>query len=258
MYAVPLTLLALIRFLFVKETDEEETHRGENVTIKSIFDTAKSNKYIWLLGIAALCPQLVMAMSAGTYYFTWVVGDISRYSVMQAAGMVTMVVMFVFPALMKRFSGMKLVEAGAAIGIVGYLINFFAGSNMPLLIAGFLLSGISAMPTSYMRTPIIMQICDYNESKGLPRMEGTMGSIVNFLCKLGSGVGSFLLGIFLSFGRYDGSLAVQPDSAIFMIRILYSLIPIVMMVITILTAVAFRPLDRMQKKELEAKVERKL
>lgn len=251
MYAIPLMLLGLIRFLFVKESDSGDTRSREKVTLKSIVNTAKSNKYIWLLGIAALCPQLVMAMSAGTYYFTWVVGDISQYAVMQAAGMATMVVMLAFPALMKRFSGMKLVEAGAAIGIVGYLINFFAGTSMPLLIAGFLLSGISAMPTAYMRTPIIMQICDYNESKGLPRMEGTMGSIVNFLCKLGSGVGSFLLGIILSAGKYDGSLAVQPDSAVFMIRILYSLIPIIMMVITIWAAVAFRPLDRMQKKKLE-------
>lgn len=118
---------------------------------------------------------------------------------------------------------------------------------MPLLIVGFLLSGIATMPTSYMRSPIIMPICDYNESKGQPRMEGTMSSAVNFLCKVGSGVGSFLLGVLLSMGGYDGSLAMQSDSALFMIWLLYSLIPIIFMAIMIWTAVAFGPLDRMQK-----------
>lgn len=44
--------------------------------------------------------------------------------------------MLVFPALMKKFSGMQLVGMGAAVGIVGYIINFFAGSNMVLLVIG--------------------------------------------------------------------------------------------------------------------------
>lgn len=247
MYAVPLALLGMLRFLFVKETEMEDKKSEEKVSLKNILTVIRGNKYVWLLGIAALCPQLILAMSAPTYYFTYIVGDIKVYSTIQAAGMLTMIIMFVFPALMKRYSGMQLVGAGAVIGIVGYVINFFAGSNVPFLIVGFLLSGISAMPTSYMRSPIIMQISDYNESKGQPRMEATMSSVVNFLCKLGSAFGSFLLGILLSMGGYDGKMPVQSDSAVFMIRLLYSLIPVIFMVITIWTAVAFRPLDKMQK-----------
>lgn len=249
MYAVPLIALGILRFLFVKEEKIEEGKKEEKVSLKNVLQVVKGNRYAWLLGIAALCPQLVMGMSAATYYFTWNVGDITVYSTIQAAGMLTMVVMFIFPVLMKRFSGMQLTGAASAIGIVGYMINFIAGNSKPLLIAGFLLSGIAAMPLSYMRSPIVMQISDYNESKGLPRMEGTISSIVNFLCKIGSAVGSFLLGVFLSAGGYDGSLAAQSDKTLFMIRALYSLVPIVFMVVVILAAVAFRPLDKMSARK---------
>lgn len=253
MYAIPLVLLGILRFIFVKEDKIETSEKAEKVTLKDIFTVMKSNKYVWLFGIASLCPQLVRGMSAASYYFTWIVGDIKVYSMIQAAGMVTMVVMFFFPALMKRFSGMQLVGAGALVGIAGYLINFIAGSSIPLLIIGFLLSGIASMPTSYMASPIIMQISDYNESKGQPRMEATMASVVNFLNKIGGAVGSFILGVCLTAGGYDGKLAAQSESAALVIRLLYGLIPIVFMIFMVLTAVAFRPLDKIQKKTVEQK-----
>lgn len=245
-YAIPLTILGILRFLVVKEDHVEEMKKDneERVTLKSIVEVLKSNKYVWLLGIVVACPQVIMGMSAGTYYFASVVGDIKQYSVIQAFSMVSLLFMVVFPTLMKKFSAMQLVGAGAVIGGVGYAINFFAGANMGILIAGFLLSGISALPTSYMRAPIMMQIADYNARRNMPRMEATMGSVANFLCKIGQAVGSLLLGVLLSAGGYDGSAAVQSDSAVLMIRLSYSLIPIIFMVIMVVCVIAFRPLDK--------------
>lgn len=46
--------------------------------------------------------------------------------------------------------------------------------------------------------------------------------------KVGSGIGSAVLGILIGMAGYDGNLTVQPGSAITMIRLLYSLIPAVM------------------------------
>ena len=125
---------------------------------------------------------------------------------------------------------------------------------MILIALGLLLGNIVALPTSYMKSPIIMQISDYNEHNGQPRMEGTMSAIVNFLNKIGSAFGSFLLGIMLSLGGYDGSLQVQSKEALNMIRILFSIIPAIFMVIVFVCTVAFRPLDQFSK-EKEEKVE---
>ena len=66
----------------------------------------------------------------------------------------------------------------------------------------------------------------------------------NFLNKIGSALGSYLLGIMLSLGMYDGTLTAQPESALHMIRLLFSLIPGVFMLIVFICSVAYRPLDK--------------
>ena len=250
MYAIPLVFLGLLRFLFVKEeNDAGGQGKEERVSIKDIFHVITSNKYVWFMGVACMVPQLVTSLSAATYYFTWVVGDISQYSAIQVVGMATLIIIVLFPTLMKKFSAMQLIGASAFIAVVGYIICFFAGANIVLLAIGGFLSGMVALPTSYMKSPIIMQISDYNEYYGKPRMEATMAAVANFLNKIGSAFGSFLLGIMLSLGGYDGSLQVQPESAISMIRILFSVIPAIFMVIVIICAFAFRPLDKFTKEK---------
>lgn len=250
MYAIPLALLGLLRFLFVKEaSDVNEESQEEKVGMKDILHVITSNKYIWLMALACMVPQLVTSLSAGTYYFTWVIGDISKFSATQVLSIFSLVVIIFFPTLMKKFSAMQLIGAFAVIGFVGYGICFFAGTNIVLLMLGLFMGNLITLPTSYMKSPIIMQISDYNEHNGKPRMEATMAAVANFLNKIGSAFGSFLLGMMLTLGGYDGSLQVQPDGALTMIKILFSIVPAIFMIVVALCAVGFRPLDRFSKEK---------
>lgn len=250
MYAIPLVLLGLLRFLFVKEeNDVNELHEDEKVGVKDILHVITSNKYVWLMGLACMVPQLVTSLSAGTYYFTWIVGDISKFSTIQMVSMAALIAIVLFPTLMKKFSAMQLIGASAIIAMVGYIGCFFAGTNMVLLALGLLLGNVVSLPTSYMKAPIIMQISDYNEHNGQPRMEATMAAVANFLHKIGSAFGSFLLGIMLSAGGYDGTLQVQPEGALTMIKVLFSIVPAIFMVIVFVCTVAFRPLDNFSKEQ---------
>ncbi|WP_050640263.1 MULTISPECIES: MFS transporter [Clostridia] len=249
-YTIPLLALGLIRFFIVKEDKEVETEdiqssTGEDkVSVKEIFILLRKNKYLWLCGIALMIPKMLGAMSAGTYYFQRVVGNLGAYSILQIFSVVILVVMVFFPMLIRRFSGMYVIGMAAVIGIVGYVLNFFAGKNMALLILGSVLCGISTLPGSYLKSPIIMSIAEYNTMHGMKRMEATMASVLNFLEKLGNAFALFMMGILLSAASYDGTAAVQPDSAILMIRLCYSLIPAAMTVIVIFCCIAFNPLDK--------------
>lgn len=250
MYAIPLLLLGLLRFLFVKEdSDVNKESKEERVGIKDILHVVTSNKYIWLMGLACMVPQLLSSLSATSYYFTWIVGDITLMSSMQMLAIFSLVIIAFFPTLMKKFSAMQLIGTFAAIGFVGYIICFFAGTNIVLLVVGGFLGGLITLPTSYMKSPIIMQISDYNEHKGQPRMEATMAAVANFLNKIGGAFGSFLLGIMLDLGGYDGKLQVQPEGALTMIRLLVSIIPAIFMIMVVLSAVAFRPLDKFSREK---------
>ena len=253
MYAFPLALLGILRFFFVKETpfpgQDETASQKENVEkvrFKDIMVMLKSNKYVWLLAFAVMIPQLIQGMAVGTYYFGSVVGDMSKYGLIQMCSIVMLLFMFFFPTLMKKHSVMSLTMYVSVIAIFGYVLLFFAYKNIILLIIGTIISALATLPGSYMRPPIIMQISEYNVTKSLPKMEASISAVCNFFVKIGGAMGSFLMGLLLQAGGYVGTAVEQTDKAIMSIRYAYSFIPAALMIIPIICCILFRPLDRMK------------
>ena len=68
---------------------------------------------------------------------------------------------------------------------------------------------------------------DYGEWKNGVRVEGVISSVMGFSQKVGSGVGSAILGFLMGMSGYISSEAatVQPDSALNMIRFLFNGLP---------------------------------
>ena len=62
----------------------------------------------------------------------------------------------------------------------------------------------------------------------MQRMEGTLGCVTGLATKIGSALGAGLLGILLSCAGYIGDMAQIPESAIWMIRLLFSIIPMLL------------------------------
>lgn len=89
-----------------------------------------------------------------------------------------------------------------------------------------------------------MQVGEYNTVIGMKKMEATMSAVINFMEKLGNAFASLLIGALLSAANYDGTAATQPDSALMMIRLAYSLIPAAFTVIVILCVIGFKPMYR--------------
>lgn len=146
---------------------------------------------------------------------------------------------------------MQVVGMAACLGIVGYVINFFAGSNVPVLILTSILCGMSVLPATYLKSVLILQVGEYNTVIGMKKMEATMSAILHFMEKLGNAFASMLIGTLLSAAHYDGAAAVQPDSAIMMIRLAYSLIPAAFTAIVVLCVVGFKPMYRTIKEAQE-------
>ena len=113
---------------------------------------------------------------------------------------------------------------------IGCVINWFAYDNFPVLLIGGFFTGIGMVPVAMMNGLLVIECADYNEWKGLPRLEGTLGVIPGLATQVGSAFGAFLLGIFLQMGKFTTSIdsmnIQQPDSAILMLRLLMSFIPL--------------------------------
>jgi Na+/melibiose symporter-like transporter len=235
-YAIPLVAIGMLRFIFVKEIYNVDAPGAstEKIKLKDILNVLKSNHYIWIEAGVMFLAQVYAGMNVGVYYFTWIVGDIGKYGAIQGLTVIMLVFLVLFPKMMKKFSVPNLITMGAVSGIIGCLLNFFAGSNMAMLGAALLFIGFASLPTSYLLNIMIVDCASYNEWKGLPRLDGTMSTINHFGSKVGNGIGTALLGFLLGAAGYDGVLSVQSESAMIMIRNLYSTIPAVIFVVMII------------------------
>lgn len=234
MFAVPLSAIGILRMIFVKEKYDVDvtTEKGEKLKIKDVVTVVKTDKYILLITVMTFIFNFVCNMGVNVYYFTYVVGNVGLMGVTYIAQMVAIPLAFIFPKLISKFSTIKLMFVGFLVSAVGYLINFFAGSNMVLLMVGAVLTGTGTIPASMLISLVIIECVDFNEWKGIPRMEGTMSSINSFGSKVGAALGAGALGIILSLVGYTGNAENMPGGAITMIRLLYSLIPMVLYAIT--------------------------
>lgn len=242
-YMIPLTVLGALRFIFVKENPEIDAGQiRDKVGLKDIWAMMRKNGYAWLYLLIMFFFQTVQSISVLSYYFKYIVGDVSLTGTLSIMSFIIMPIMFLFPTLMKKLTPAQIIGLGSVISCLGYVINFFAKDNMVMLIVGSIVTAFAMLPISYLGNMIQMDLCTYNQHLGLPRMDASISAIFNgFGTQLGQGFGGWVLGVALTAAGYISSegdtVVAQPASAILMIRLLYSIIPLVLM--AMLAAVAF-------------------
>lgn len=250
LYAVPLCIIALGRFVFVKENPAIDAGtQHTKVTVKDFWAVFTKNKYVWVYAGMIILFNTVTNMSAQVYYFTYIVGNTDLLGILSIMGILLLPVMLFMPLLLKKFSVSQVIMGGTVLAMAGYAINFVAGANtIMLMIAGILMACMN-LPLSYLCVVLLMDLFNYNEYKGLPRLEGTTNQLAHGVSsQLGQGLGGFLLGIFLDLSGFisstDGAAVTQPGSAITMVRMLYSVIPIVLLAVLLVCVFFLSKLDK--------------
>lgn len=256
MLAVPLTLLGIIRMLTIKEQyNNDAKAEGEKLKLSDVFTLVKTNEYVVRLSLARFIANTVGSMGVTVYFWTYIVGNVSLMGVTSVTSIILLPLAFVLPLLRRKLGLGRLVICGFCVSIVGYIIMFFFGGNLPAVVAATFLTIGGTVPFSMLFNIFLIDCADYNEWQGNPRMEGTLGSLTGFANKMGGAFGGFFLGIMLSLAGYDGTLQVQGDGAILMIRLLASVIPALFYLVIILIMKTYK-LDKelpKMKEEIEAR-----
>ena len=95
---------------------------------------------------------------------------------------------------------------------------------------------------------VIASCSEYTWLTKHKRVAGTMYSCTSLGVKLGGGLGTAITGWLLAFSHYDKALAVQPESCINMLKLMYLVIPFV------LDAIITFILSRMKVEEANDKI----
>ena len=243
---VPASLIGLVRFFVCKEDPNVEAGtKQEPIRLREIAMLFRKNKYVWLYALIMLSYNVVTNLACGSYYFTHIVGDLDKLGILSVFGIILLPLMLTFPTIMKKIGSMgKMICYFSGIGVLGYVIVFFSGANVWGVYAGYLLGTLATLPIAYYGILFVMNICNYNEMLGMQRMEASSSILANFSSKLGAALGAYVTGFVLSLGGYiSDAAAVQPDSALLAIRLDYSLIPVVFLVVIGVCGLAFSRLE---------------
>ncbi|MCD8068237.1 MAG: MFS transporter, partial [Lachnospiraceae bacterium] len=260
---IPSTAIGLLRFFFCKEDPSVDASvKQDKIEIKEIVQLITKNKYVWLYAIIMLCYNICTNLAVGTYYWKWIVGDITLMSITSIFSVVLLPVMMLFPMISKKIGGIgKMITIFGIIGIAGYIFLFLSNGSVVGTLLGTLLGTFATLPLAYYGVLFIMNICTYNEMIGLPRMDGSSAILSNFASKAGAALGAWVTGMLLMVAGYVSAEGVseQPASALLMIRIDMALVPAICLAIICVCCLAFSKLEKLapeweakKKAELEA------
>lgn len=238
--AVPMAFIGILRFFFVKETVEvKDNSAEERVKISDAFDVLKQNKYVYMVAFMYFAYQFITGMGINTYYFKYVVGNVELMGTATAIAVVALPLLFVFPAIMKKMTKGMLVQVGCICYVISGLLLFFCSDNFSTILIAFVFQGVAALPITYLTDLMMLDCGTYNAYRTGKRMDGTIGAIKGFAGKVGSAVAAGVLGFLLSIGGYNGALEVQGDNALFMIRFLMGLMPVIAFGLVALIMIAY-------------------
>ncbi|WP_246629291.1 MFS transporter [Mesobacillus maritimus] len=210
------------------------------VPLKESLMTLSKNKYWGIVTAFILITYIWNALNSGALvYFadyildnTLLVGAVTTaYTVFTLLGMV-----FVAP-ITKRFGKRNAMIVGVFITLIGYLVMLIDLSSVTMIVAGTIIRGIGKAPINGSMFALLADTIEYGEWKTGIRNEGMVYSGGSMGIKIGSGLGTAIIGWVLAFGGYVGGADVQAASALQSIQTLFIYIPMginVLMIVLLL------------------------
>ena len=236
-YAIIGVITNSISVFSVKELPQEELNEGvdaEKEEKLSLIQAAKllfSNKYYVMICGVYILQQLYGAMiNIGIYFMTYVLHNKKLFGVFSWAVNIPLIVALVFtPALVAKWKGMyKLNKNSYMLATIGRLFVVVAGymGSVPLMLFFTAVAALGQGPWQGDMNAVIASCSEYTYLTKGKRIDGTMYSCTSLGVKIGGGLGTALTGWMLDLsGFINGDLAVQPDSCINMMYIMYLWIP---------------------------------
>ncbi|MBQ8822406.1 MAG: MFS transporter [Lachnospiraceae bacterium] len=237
-----------ISVMSVKELSEEELREGEEeaeeeekITLIQAAKLLFSNKYYLMICGVYILQQLYGAMlNIGIYFMTYVLFNKNLYGVFSWAINIPLIIALIFtPTFVAKWKGMyKLNKYSYMLATVGRLLVVVAGymGSVPLMLLFTAVAALGQGPWQGDMNAVIASCSEYTYLTKGKRIDGTMYSCTSLGVKIGGGLGTAIAGWMLDLsGFVNGDTAIQPDSCINMMYIMYLWIPFVIdLIITII------------------------
>lgn len=225
----------ILTFASSKEKNDEEISNEEEEKV-SFFESLKllfKNKYWVIMLVTMLLINIMFALSGATgiYYTKYILGNENLVGIMGAVGLIPVVLGFVAVGpMIKKFGLAKTARIALLLGAIAAIIRCFMPYSFT---AALVLGGVATfatIPLMAVGGVLVNNTVEYGEWLSGKRLVGMVNSANSFGVKIGNGLGIALIGWILAFGKYDGTLATQSDSAITSILVLTVYLPVLLFI----------------------------
>ena len=233
-------LLLLITFFGTKEranlaqNTAAEVKPENKMSVKESFSHLFRNKYFWLLTIIFVLNYTILGVNNGLriYFARNVLGNAALMGTLTLCFILPkMIGNLVYPYINKFLGKWKSMMLGYAIELAGVLVMALSPASFATAAAGLILLGIGGIPHNAGLFAMVADVIDYGEWKTGVRLDGLTNSATSFGMKVGAGLGSAITGWGLAWAAYDGKLAAQTAETIFGIKMVYTIVTAVLIVI---------------------------
>ena len=145
-----------------------------------------------------------------------------------------------------------------SVSLVGYALKW-VGYNPDhpywlLYAAPFIAFGVGSLFT--LMGSMIADVCDYDELDTSQRREGVFGAIYWWMVKVGMAMAGLLTGIMLNVSGFNVALEMQPEKALFLLRVFDVGVPLVTSALAIAIMLSY-PITERRAYEIRAELERR-
>lgn len=225
----------------------EYAEEGDKTPFKEAMGMLFRNKYwviVLLFNVITAVTNSISAVSS-TYYCKWIFGNDNLVALIGGVGFAGTIAGFAISKPIINKLGVKgAINFGLLGTVVAMIVRCFAPNSIVMFTATGVISSIMQMPLMCLYGVLLGMAVDYNEYKYDNKLVAISSGAVGFGGKVGSGIGSVVLSLFLVLGSYDASLSAATTSMKYSIYGFSNFLPIA---INLLMFFVFRGFDLEEK-----------
>ena len=190
----------------------------------------KNKFYLLILGVYLLTQLYTAFTGVGTYYMTYVLKDANLMGKFATALNIPMIIgLLLVPTIVAKLGGMyKINYSGYALATAARILVIAAAymGSVPMMLVFTAVASLGMCPLQGDLNAVIASASDYTYLTTGKRIDGTMYSCTSLGVKIGGGLGTAISGWLLAAaGFIQGGAAVQPESVITMLNVMYLWLP---------------------------------
>lgn len=219
-------VLGLVLYLFCGITIKERVplNKGKKISIIDSFKVFKGNWTFVGVAIMHVFTTLAIAMFGGlmAYYFIYYKGNPALMTPASLVGVIIAIIVNIalLPFLMKRFSKKQIYGGSVVIVALLFLIGYLLSDSNVGGYFMFIAWQVGIVMTFACIYATVPDAVDFGEWKSGVSAPGTINTVITFIQKATTGIGTFAISIILSVSGFDQTMGMaQSDFTNSVIRI---------------------------------------